>query len=61
MIESETNSGWAELENVSSALENLDEVQQAAISEKRSKLKGELKELQDIISARYKMTIHGVS
>ncbi|KAM6392914.1 nesprin-2 [Pluvialis apricaria] len=53
VIETETNSGWTQLENISSALENLvDEVQQAAISDKRSKLKGEWKELQDIISTR---------
>ncbi|KAM7109858.1 nesprin-2 [Ciconia maguari] len=53
VIESETNSGWTQLENISSTLENLvDEVQQAAISETRSKLKGEWKELQDIISTR---------
>ncbi|XP_065491707.1 nesprin-2 isoform X2 [Caloenas nicobarica] len=53
VIESEINSGWTQLENVSSSLENLvDEVQQAAISEMRSKLKGEWKELQDIISTR---------
>ncbi|KAM6445512.1 nesprin-2 isoform 2-T3 [Rhynochetos jubatus] len=53
VIESETNSGWTQLENISFTLENLvDEVQQAAISESRSKLKGEWKELQDIISSR---------
>ncbi|KAM9290997.1 nesprin-2 [Morus bassanus] len=53
VIESETNSGWTQLENISSALENVvDEVQQAAISETRSKLQGECKELQDIISTR---------
>ncbi|XP_053922750.1 nesprin-2 [Cuculus canorus] len=53
VIESESNSGWTQLENIASTLENLvDEVQQAAISETRSKLKGEWKELQDIISTR---------
>lgn len=53
MIESEINSGWTQLENNSSSLEKLvDEVQQAAISEMRSKLEGEWKELQDIISTR---------
>ncbi|XP_010138785.1 PREDICTED: nesprin-2-like, partial [Buceros rhinoceros silvestris] len=53
VIESETNSGWTQLENISSTLENLvDEVQQAAISEMRSQLKGEWKELQDLISTR---------
>ncbi|XP_076201734.1 nesprin-2 isoform X1 [Aptenodytes patagonicus] len=53
VIESETNSGWTQWENISSALENLvDEVQQASISETRSKLTGEWKELQDIISTR---------
>ncbi|XP_063189611.1 nesprin-2 isoform X1 [Chroicocephalus ridibundus] len=53
VIESETSSGWTQLENISSTLENLvDEVQQAAISDKRSKLKGEWKELQDIINTR---------
>ncbi|KAM6311325.1 nesprin-2 [Aegotheles albertisi] len=53
VIESETSSGWTQLENISSALENLvDEVQQAAISETRRKLEGEWKELQDIISTR---------
>ncbi|KAM9652315.1 nesprin-2 isoform 3-T5 [Morphnus guianensis] len=53
VIESETNAGWTQLENISSTLENLvDEVQQTAISETRSKLKGEWKELQDIISTR---------
>ncbi|KAM6073754.1 nesprin-2 [Chlamydotis macqueenii] len=53
VIESETNSGWTQLENISSTLENLvDEVQQAAIAEMRSKLKGDWKELQDIISTR---------
>lgn len=61
MIESETNSGWTQLENISSTLENLvDEVQQAAISETRSKLKGEWKELQDLMSTRYKITL-GIS
>ncbi|XP_059675230.1 nesprin-2 [Gavia stellata] len=53
VIESETNSGWTQLENISSTLENLvDEKQQAAISDTRSKLKEEWKELQDIISTR---------
>ncbi|XP_068803435.1 nesprin-2 [Struthio camelus] len=53
IIESETHSGWTQLENVASTLENLvDEMELAAISERRSKLKGEWKELQDIISAR---------
>ncbi|XP_075568151.1 nesprin-2 [Pelecanus crispus] len=53
VIENENNSGWTQLENISATLENLvDEVQQAAISEMRSKLKGEWKELQDIISTR---------
>ncbi|XP_026705487.1 nesprin-2 isoform X2 [Athene cunicularia] len=53
VIETETNSGWTQLDNISSTLEDLvDEVQQAAISETRSKLKGEWKELQDIISTR---------
>ncbi|XP_042654923.1 nesprin-2 isoform X2 [Tyto alba] len=53
VIESETSSGWTQLENISSTLENfVDEVQQAAISERSSKLKGEWKELQDIISTR---------
>ncbi|KAM9013927.1 nesprin-2 [Ara ararauna] len=53
MIESETSSGWTQLENISSTLENLVvEAQQAAISETRGKLKGEWKELQDIISTR---------
>ncbi|XP_030338707.1 nesprin-2 isoform X2 [Strigops habroptila] len=53
VIENETNSGWTQLENISSTLENLVvEAQQAAISERRGKLKGEWKELQDIISTR---------
>ncbi|XP_051477330.1 nesprin-2 isoform X2 [Apus apus] len=53
MIENEISSGWSQLENISSSLENLlDEVQQAAVSETRSKLEGEWKELQDIISTR---------
>ncbi|XP_009990126.1 PREDICTED: nesprin-2-like, partial [Tauraco erythrolophus] len=53
VIESETNSGWTRLESISSALEDLvDEVQQAVISEMKSKLKGEWKELQDIMSTR---------
>ena len=62
MIESETNSGWTQLENISSTLENLvDEVQQAAISEMRTKIQGEWKELQDIISTRYKITVNDIS
>ncbi|XP_010221465.1 PREDICTED: nesprin-2 [Tinamus guttatus] len=53
IIESENNSGWIQLENIASTLENLvDEVELATISETRSKLKGEWKELQDVISAR---------
>ncbi|XP_010710323.1 nesprin-2 isoform X1 [Meleagris gallopavo] len=53
MVENDINSGWAQLGNISSTLENLvDEVKQAAISETRGKLEGELKELQDIISTR---------
>ncbi|KAM4667357.1 nesprin-2 [Amazona ochrocephala] len=53
VIESETSSGWTQLENISSALENLVvEAHQAAISETRGKLKGKWKELQDIISTR---------
>ncbi|XP_021259548.1 nesprin-2 isoform X4 [Numida meleagris] len=53
MVENDINSGWTQLGNISSTLENLvDEVEQAAISETRSKLEGELKELQDIISTR---------
>ncbi|XP_030307946.1 nesprin-2 [Calypte anna] len=53
VIESEISSGWTQLESISSSLENLvDEGQQAAISEMKSKLKGEWKELQDIISTR---------
>ncbi|XP_067151183.1 nesprin-2 [Apteryx mantelli] len=53
IIESETNSGWKQLENIASTLDNLmDEMELAAISETRSKLKGEWKELQDIINAR---------
>ncbi|NWX82754.1 SYNE2 protein, partial [Nothoprocta pentlandii] len=53
IIESENNSGWIQLENIASALENLvDEVELATISETRNKLKGEWKELQDVISAR---------
>ncbi|OXB54356.1 hypothetical protein ASZ78_006237 [Callipepla squamata] len=53
MVESDINSGWTQLRNISSTLENLvDEVQQAAISETRSKLEGEWKELQDIMSTR---------
>lgn len=62
MIEGETTAGWTQLENISSTLENLvDEVQQTAISETRSKLKGEWKQLQDIISTRYKITLHDTS
>ncbi|XP_037249263.1 nesprin-2 isoform X1 [Falco rusticolus] len=53
VVESETVSGWTQFENISSTLENLGvEVQQAAISETRSKLKEEWEELQDIISNR---------
>ncbi|XP_064368021.1 nesprin-2 isoform X2 [Dromaius novaehollandiae] len=53
IIENETNAGWTQLENITSTLENLvDEMELAAVSETRSKLKGEWKELQDIISAR---------
>ncbi|XP_064515447.1 nesprin-2 isoform X2 [Pseudopipra pipra] len=53
VIESEISSGWTQLENISSTLENLGvEVQQAALSETRNKLQGEWKELQDIISTR---------
>ncbi|KAM6130878.1 nesprin-2 [Pterocles gutturalis] len=53
VIENETNTGWTQLENISTTLENLvDEVQQAAISDTRSKLQGQWKELQDIISTR---------
>ncbi|XP_042670139.1 nesprin-2 isoform X5 [Centrocercus urophasianus] len=53
MVENDINSGWAQLGNISSSLENLvDEVKQAAISETRGKLEGEWKELQDIISTR---------
>ncbi|XP_069712839.1 nesprin-2 [Phaenicophaeus curvirostris] len=53
VIENETNSGWTQLENITSTLEDLvDEVQQAAISETKSKLKGEWKELQDSINTR---------
>ncbi|XP_061854786.1 nesprin-2 isoform X2 [Colius striatus] len=52
-IESEISSGWTQLENISSTLENLvGEAQKAAVSETRSKLKGEWEELQDIISTR---------
>ena len=62
MIESETSSGWTQLENISSTLESLvDGVQQAAISDTRSKLKGEWEELQVIINTRYKMIIHYIS
>ncbi|XP_071413447.1 nesprin-2 isoform X2 [Pithys albifrons albifrons] len=53
VIEGELSSGWTQLENISSTLENLEfEVQQAAVSETRNKLQGEWKELQDIISTR---------
>ncbi|KAM8807307.1 nesprin-2 [Eudromia elegans] len=53
MIESENNSGWIQLENIASTLENLvDEVELATLSETRNKLKAEWKELQDLISAR---------
>ncbi|XP_075282973.1 nesprin-2 isoform X3 [Opisthocomus hoazin] len=53
VIESETSSGWTQLENISSTLESLvDGVQQAAISDTRSKLKGEWEELQVIINTR---------
>ncbi|NXI70462.1 SYNE2 protein, partial [Anseranas semipalmata] len=53
VIENDVNSGWAQLGNISSTLENLvDEVERAAISETRSKLEGEWKELQDIINTR---------
>ncbi|KAJ7412926.1 nesprin-2 isoform X1 [Pitangus sulphuratus] len=53
VIESEISSGWTQLENISSTLENLGvEVQQAAVSETRNKLQGEWKELQDITSTR---------
>lgn len=62
VIESETSSGWTKLENMSSTLENLVvKAQQAAISETRGKLKGEWKELQDIISTRYRITFHNIS
>jgi len=62
VIESETSSGWTQLENISSTLESLvDGVQQAAISDTRSKLKGEWEELQVIINTRYKMIIHYIS
>ncbi|XP_054017708.1 nesprin-2 [Dryobates pubescens] len=53
VIESEANSGWTQLEDILSALENVvDEVQLASISETRSKLKGEWEGLQDVISTR---------
>lgn len=62
MVENDINSGWAQLGNISSSLENLvDEVKQAAISETRGKLEGEWKELQDIISTRYKIMFHDIS
>ncbi|XP_064278968.1 nesprin-2 isoform X2 [Passer domesticus] len=52
-IDMEFRSGWKELENISSTLEDLvSEVQQAALSEARNKLQSEWKELQDIISVR---------
>ncbi|RMB98642.1 hypothetical protein DUI87_24859 [Hirundo rustica rustica] len=53
LIDNEISSAWTQLENISSSLENLvTEVQQAALSEARNKLRGEWKELQDIISTR---------
>ncbi|NXK56413.1 SYNE2 protein, partial [Chauna torquata] len=53
VIENDINSDWTQLGNISSTLENLvDEEEQAAISETRSKLEGEWRELQDIISTR---------
>ncbi|XP_009068906.1 PREDICTED: nesprin-2-like, partial [Acanthisitta chloris] len=53
VIESEISSGWTQLENILSTLENLVvAVQQTAISETRNKLQGEWKELQDSISIR---------
>lgn len=61
MIENDTTSGWTQLGSISSTLENLvDEGKRAAISETRSKLEGEWKELQDIISARYKIILHDI-
>ncbi|NXC37840.1 SYNE2 protein, partial [Penelope pileata] len=52
MIESDISSGWTQLGSISSTLENVDEVEQAAISETRSKLEEERKELQDLLSTR---------
>ncbi|XP_032044123.1 nesprin-2 isoform X1 [Aythya fuligula] len=53
VIENDTTSGWTQLGNISSTLENLvDEVERATLSETRSKLEGEWKELQDIINTR---------
>ncbi|OWK58801.1 Nesprin-2 [Lonchura striata] len=53
MIDLEISSGWKQLENISSTLENLvSEVQQASLSEARNKLQSKWKELQDIISIR---------
>uniref|UniRef100_A0A8C3V6R4 Nesprin-2 n=1 Tax=Catharus ustulatus TaxID=91951 RepID=A0A8C3V6R4_CATUS len=53
IINNEISSSWRQLENISSALENLvAEVQQTALSEARNKLQGEWKELQDIMSTR---------
>ncbi|KAI1237534.1 Nesprin-2, partial [Lamprotornis superbus] len=53
IIDNEISSSWTQLENISSALENLGtEVQQAALAEARNKLQGEWKELQDNISTR---------
>lgn len=61
MIENDITSGWTQLGNISSALENLvDEVERAAISETRSKLEGEWKELQDMINTRYKTVFHDI-
>lgn len=62
MLDLEISSGWKQLENISSTLENLvSEVQQAALSEARNKLQSEWKEIQDIISIRYKATLYGIS
>ncbi|KAM7024204.1 nesprin-2 isoform 2-T2 [Acridotheres tristis] len=53
IIDNEISSSWTQLENISSALENLvAEVQQAALAEARNKLQGEWKELQDNINTR---------
>lgn len=61
MIENDTTSGWTQLGNISSTLENLvDEVERATLSETRSKLEGEWKELQDIINTRYKIIFHNI-